>query len=246
MLVLERGFEKDYTVEESMIKNALNSIMERNGLESEEQLAEAVKASGMTMEELRDKLKRDILIDQVLYSEVYTQRDITDWELETFYDGHSEDFMVPEMYRISTIILLNENHSKAEMDEMSGGITRQLAEGIPFSDVARSMTEGPAKESGGDLGTMNPADLSPELHDALKNLKPGEVSDPVEQPFGRQWLYLEKVIPEHKPPLAEVRAKVQDLYLREKYKDKYDTFIRDLKNRYHISEHKNLLENLLD
>jgi len=53
-----------------------------------------------------------------------------------------------------------------------------------FGSVAEAYSEGPTASAGGDLGLVAPGQMVPAFEAALFALKPGEVSEPVETPYG--------------------------------------------------------------
>ena len=53
-----------------------------------------------------------------------------------------------------------------------------------FEDLARTMSNDGTANKGGDLGWLYPGDSVPEFETAMNALKPGEISGPVETPFG--------------------------------------------------------------
>jgi peptidyl-prolyl cis-trans isomerase SurA len=54
-----------------------------------------------------------------------------------------------------------------------------------FEDLARQNSQEPSSAAkGGDLGWLAPGDAGPEFDSALNSLKPGEMSDVIESPFG--------------------------------------------------------------
>ena len=53
-----------------------------------------------------------------------------------------------------------------------------------FEDLAKLYSNDLSASKGGDLGWIYPGDTVPEFERAMDALKPGEVSAPVESPFG--------------------------------------------------------------
>lgn len=53
-----------------------------------------------------------------------------------------------------------------------------------FEDLAKLFSNDLSASKGGDLGWIYPGDTVPEFEAAMKALKPGEVSEPIESPFG--------------------------------------------------------------
>ncbi|MBL8435053.1 MAG: peptidylprolyl isomerase [Zoogloea sp.] len=56
--------------------------------------------------------------------------------------------------------------------------------GASFADLARQHSADISAAKGGDLGWIYPGDTVPEFEQAMDALKPGEVSQPVQSPFG--------------------------------------------------------------
>ncbi len=53
-----------------------------------------------------------------------------------------------------------------------------------FEDLAKSFSNDLSANKGGDLGWVHPGDTVPEFERAMNALKPGQISEPVESPFG--------------------------------------------------------------
>lgn len=53
-----------------------------------------------------------------------------------------------------------------------------------FEDMAKQYSQDGSAAQGGDLGWINPGDTVPAFENAMNQLKPGEISEPVETPFG--------------------------------------------------------------
>ena len=70
---------------------------------------------------------------------------------------------------------------KAKLAELRTKIVNKSA---TFEDLARQNGQDATAAKGGDLGWLQPGDVVPEFETAMNALKPGEVSDVVETPFG--------------------------------------------------------------
>lgn len=82
------------------------------------------------------------------------------------------------------LIRLNEVVAEAEAVRRLQEIREKLAKGGDFAEFARTSSEDGSASRGGDLGWLSPGDTVPEFEQAMKALKPGEVSQPVQSPFG--------------------------------------------------------------
>jgi peptidyl-prolyl cis-trans isomerase SurA len=79
--------------------------------------------------------------------------------------------------------------------------------GAKFEDLARQYSEDLGSGAkGGELNWVNPGDLVPEFQKAMDALKPGELSQPVQSPFG--W-HLIQVLERRQQDVTEERQRLQ-------------------------------------
>jgi peptidyl-prolyl cis-trans isomerase SurA len=58
-------------------------------------------------------------------------------------------------------------------------LVQQLQQGAPFTGVARQFSAAPSAASGGDAGWMVSGDMPPQLEQALEQMRPGQLSQPI-------------------------------------------------------------------
>jgi peptidyl-prolyl cis-trans isomerase SurA len=69
------------------------------------------------------------------------------------------------------------------MREALGGaqqLLAQMQQGAPFAAVARQFSSAPSAANGGDMGWISAAELQPELAQAVEQMRPGQLSAPVQ------------------------------------------------------------------
>ena len=75
--------------------------------------------------------------------------------------------------------------TKEEAKKLAGEIAKQLkADPKKFEEVAATKSDGPSAAQGGRLGKWPKGRMVPAFDKAIEKMKIGEVSDPVESPFG--------------------------------------------------------------
>lgn len=77
---------------------------------------------------------------------------------------------------------------------------KKLETGVDFARVVEAYSDCPSKESGGNLGTFQPDEMSPEFIQALQALSVGQISKPVKGPLGYHIIQrqeLEKIYSRH-------------------------------------------------
>ncbi len=73
------------------------------------------------------------------------------------------------------------DQAKARLEDIRSRILNKTAS---FEDMARAYSNDTSASRGGDLGTLYPGDTVPEFEKAMNALAPGEISEPVQTPFG--------------------------------------------------------------
>lgn len=105
----------------------------------------------------------------------------------------------PELRAMKNIVLLHADVSKdiiphnttrslEETLQLASELATQIREGAEFTEVAKQHSASNSGKRGADLGSYPAGMLIPPLDEFLRSAELGEVSDPVETPFGVQIL----------------------------------------------------------
>jgi len=82
---------------------------------------------------------------------------------------------------IKTNQLVTEADARRKMTELKQRLDNKAA---TFEELAKLYSNDLSASRGGDLGWIYPGDTVPEFERAMNALKPGEISEPIESPFG--------------------------------------------------------------
>ena len=112
-------------------------------------------------------------------------------------------------------------------------LKERLDNGADFAELARLHSNDLSASKGGDLGWVYPGDTVPEFERAMNALKPGDVSEPVQSPFG--W-HLIQVQDRRVQDMSEERQRqVARQALRErKAEEAYEEWLRQLRDRAYV------------
>lgn len=147
-----------------------------------ELLAEVMRG-GLTAQEYREEIRRQILEGKLIELRVKGQVRVTEEDMRATYDRVAREERKTLGYRAQWIVL------KAADDPMSAAAQqrRQLADeivqraqaGESFSALAKKYSDDAAtKASGGDLGPQRPGDLDDPIEAVAGSLEVGQVSAP--------------------------------------------------------------------
>ncbi len=98
--------------------------------------------------------------------------------------GLDAKLSVTQTHARHILIKTNELTSEADARARLLQIKERIDNGVSFEQLARQYSDDASAAKGGDLGWINPGDTVPEFEHAMDALKDGEVSGPVQSPFG--------------------------------------------------------------
>jgi peptidyl-prolyl cis-trans isomerase SurA len=168
---------------------------------TEEEFQRKLKDSGLTVDDLKSDLRRQVSIQKLLNREVVAKISITDQDIADFYNQNRGQFnLVEPQYHIAQIVVTprpdpsihNRKNDKASNEAEAGQktamLSQKLSAGADFAQLAMDYSEDPTFSTGGDLGynpesSFNRSD--PLLKRTVLAMKPGEVSHPIQLRDGR-------------------------------------------------------------
>ena len=92
--------------------------------------------------------------------------------------------MVDQTHARHILIKINELTSESDARRRITDLKERLDNGAKFDELAKLHSGDASASSGGDLGWVSPGDTVPEFEHAMSALKDGEISGPVQSPFG--------------------------------------------------------------
>ena len=90
LLLVQRGRELGYALGAEQFRNIVENIKKENKLETEEAFQAALKQEGLTLEDLRKQLERQMLISRVQQVEVQAKIAVSEDEVKQFYETSKE------------------------------------------------------------------------------------------------------------------------------------------------------------
>jgi len=222
-LLLEKGKDLGITADTEVIKK-LDEMRKDMKLDSMEDLEKAAQAQGVSFEEFKQNMRNQIITQQVIAREVGQKLNITDEEIQKFYDEHKAQMEQPEQVRLSEIMVSPEKKDpgKDEAAQLQAAqakaedLLAQIRKGASFEEIAKKDSDGPSAAQGGELGLFKRGTLAKELEDKTFAMKPGDVSDVIRT---KQGFIILKVTEHHEggtPTLNEIRPRIQDAVYMQK------------------------------
>lgn len=128
------------------------------------------------------------------------------------------------------LVRTKEGTSDSDVRERLVRLRERLAAGEDFAELARVHSEDGTASKGGDLGWISPGETVPEFERAMSALGDGEISQPVQSPFG--W-HLVQVLERRSEEMSEERKKLaaRQAIRARKADEAYQDWLRQMRDR---------------
>ncbi|MDP2168642.1 MAG: peptidylprolyl isomerase [Thermodesulfovibrionales bacterium] len=200
------------------VESAINNIRKSYSMNADE-FAKAVEKEGFTLEEYRKRLSDEIIFSKVIDREVRSKVTVTEEEINRYLEeiGRRQG----ETYRIRQIFL----RDGGDVKERTGEVLERLRAGEDFQALAAEYSDDPSGKRGGDLGSVTLDDLAPEFQEALRTLKPGEVSAPFKTAPGTHIIKLEEL------KRSAYDEEARKALLEKKFPEEYKRWLKHLRGK---------------
>ncbi len=185
----------------------------RSQFPSEEAFTKTLAQQNVTLEQLRADARNDILVGNMLQTEVAPKVSVTPDQVNDFYQKNPGQFQQPERVRASHILVgfpqNADEAAKKEARTKAAEILKDVKAGKDFAALAKQYSSDPGSaQQGGDLGFFQQGQMVPPFDKAAFSMKPGETSDLVESEFGVHIIRVVDRQAGRAVPLEEVRPQV--------------------------------------
>ncbi len=146
---------------------------------------------------------------------------ISDAEVQQYYNDHQKQFQVPEEVRVRHILVKVAPNADAKTDaaakQKAEDILNQLKGGADFATLAKKDSDDPgSKQQGGELGFLQHGTTAPPFDKMAFSLQPGQTSDVFKTQFGYHILQVEDKHTAHLKPLSEVHPLIMADLMQQK------------------------------
>jgi peptidyl-prolyl cis-trans isomerase C len=203
---------------------------------SEDEFKKQLAQRQMTVEQLRSDAKSDMQVAKMLETEVNTKVAVQPNDVNTFYQQNPDKFQQPERVRASHILIRTEENADAKAKEAAkakaADLLKQVKAGKDFAELAKQHSQDPGSAvQGGDLGFFQQGQMVGAFERAAFALKPGEVSDIVETPFGFHIIKMAEKQAARTVPIDEVKPQIEQFLQNQQRQQKTQAFIETLKSK---------------
>ena len=219
--VIEQEAEKQgVKISADAIEEELDAFIESYG--GEESFNAALEQSGISL----DNFKYDIEIYLMTKELMSPDIEVTEEDMETYFEENKADFAQAEEVQASHILVEDEATAKEVLEKVNAG--------EDFAELAKEYSTDGTAENGGDLGFFGTGEMVEPFEKAAFALEIGQVSDIVETEYG---FHIIKVTDKQEAKEAvyeDHKEEIKEILIEEEMNANYSTWLEELKESYEI------------
>lgn len=249
-LINQKAAEKKITVSEAEIDTVFDNILQRNNL-TKEQLLAKLEEAGVDEKAYRVTLNTQILQNKLVGADVTSKIVVTEDMILDYYDTHYisqensggyyllqigcswEDAENPDAPKAAQYA------NKVDAQKRAEKAHKLATSGKDFAELARTYSDLPSKEDGGDIGTFQLDDMAADMRAAVSGIKPGDISEIIETSSGYQFFKLvssgEDAIVK-KASYEAVKDSIKQELFDQEAKKAYAEWVKQLKDQAYIQK----------
>ncbi len=176
---MEKAQKFDIVADEDEVGKSLQQIVSENN-SSIAELQRQFSRVGLDVQTLKDQIRVQISWQRMINGRYGSRVRVGDNQVNMALQklkasANKPQFLVSEIF-------IDASRAGGIQEAVSGAdqLITQIQGGAPFGPVARQFSSAPTAASGGDMGWIAAAELQPELARALEQMRPGQLSEPIQ------------------------------------------------------------------
>ncbi len=223
-------------VTDKELSDALADIMKRNSMNTQ-QFEEALAKEGLTLEQYKTELREQMTMSRMIGKYVRSGVSVDEAEVRAYYDRNLKAYSQPEEVRLRQIYFpLSENATPAQTAAVKAkaeAVYERARKGEDYIKLVRENSQGTGSLEDGDLGFIERQHMIPEIEEAARALKPGEIAGPVLCAGGYHIIRMEEVRTPIKP-FEKVKDEIMNALYQQKMENTYRSWLQTLRNDSNI------------
>lgn len=177
-LKIQEAKKFDLVVDAEEINGEIRQMAAQSG-NTPDQLLAILKLEGISKQTLENEIASGIVWPRLVQGRYGKRARVTDDEIESTLERMRAD-ATQEQILVSEICIPVPSPEQAQAYyEGSLQLLEQMRKGVPFAVIAQQFSACTTAAAGGDMGWVRPAELPPELAEAVQELPPGSVTNPI-------------------------------------------------------------------
>lgn len=186
-LQLQIGDRSGIRITDEELNQAIATIAQRNGM-SLEQFRAALARDGLSYEDAREQVRREMIISRVRQRRVAERIQVSEQEVKNFLASDMGKMQLSEEFRLANILIPTPERADSATIQAAAKqaeqVYLQLKQGADFAQLAIARSASETALEGGEMGWRKAAQLPPPFDRMLSAMSVGDVTEPVRTPGG--------------------------------------------------------------
>ncbi|YCH21349.1 peptidylprolyl isomerase [Pseudomonas sp. D1-3] len=205
---LQMGERSGIRISDEELNQAMATIAQRNGM-TLEQFRDALAKDGLSFNDARDQVSREMIISRVRQRRVAERIQVTEQEVKNFLASDLGKMQLSEEFHLANIVIAVQEDASSDAlqaaERRAQDIYQQARQGADFGQLAIANSASETALDGGDMGWRKAAQLPPPFDAMISAMNVGDVTEPIRTPGG---FILLKVLEKRGGEAAAVREEV--------------------------------------
>lgn len=196
-------------IEDELVNANLRKMAEANGMNLT-RFREVLEQDGYSFPEFREEIRQQLMIARLRAQQVESRIQVSDQEIDNLLTGAGQDTDSRE-YRISQILVAIPEAASPEQIQAARArvedLRARLDDGADFHQLAVAESDGQNALEGGSLGWRKAGQLPTLFAGVVRDLAPGEVSEPVRSASGFHLVRLDETRGNERHVITQTHAR---------------------------------------
>ncbi|MGG0889246.1 peptidylprolyl isomerase [Cytobacillus horneckiae] len=213
--------KENIKVSDKEIAEEMEAYMDTFG--GEDTFNEVLKNSGVDVSIIEKNIMTYLASKKILEPKI----EITDEEIQTYFDENKDSFDKEEEVEASHILVDDEKTAKE--------VVKKIEQDEDFAELAKEYsTDTATKDNGGELVFFAKGDMVKEFEEKAFGMENGDISEPVKTEYGYHIIKVTDKQEPKKAELEEVKDEIKDILLESKLESEYSVWLNEKFEEYEI------------
>jgi len=234
LLLVQKGKELNINVDSDLSKYMAN-LQRQFGIVDTDKFHDYIRTqTGMSFEDFQNESKNNMLTREVIGQEVGRHINISDKEVQDYYNAHQSDFIREEKVFLSEILISTQGKDAAAVaaaEKKAKQVAAQAGRGERFTDLARDNSDAATAKEGGVLGSYKKGELSTDVEAAVWDKPKGFITAPIKLATGYDIFRVDDHTKAGLAPLADVKPEIESQLYGPKMQPKVREYLTELRRQ---------------
>lgn len=228
VLLVQDAKNNNIRISKADIDLELTNFKVQNGL-TDEQLDQLLTAQNLTQAELEKLIERRLLIKEILNQTIFKNINITEKQIQDFYENNKANLTTPEQVEVQHILILVQDNFTDDQARSKIEMIKNKLTPSNFCDLVKNYSEDPGSRNTCGTYTFAKGEMVPEFEEASFRLDVNE-TEIVKTSYGYHLIKKLGSIPSSVPKIEDVREQIESKLRDEAAQVNFEALIRDLRN----------------